>query len=139
MRERSQRAGRPSRVLKRSAVAILLISLVACARGASGDGESGIQGEVTVGPTCPVQMQNSPCPDAPFAATVIVSKDGTRVATAETGADGKFHISLEPGVYDVTAEPLEEGGIASLKPLPPVTVAEGAYTAVTIPFDSGIR
>ena len=126
-------------MLKRTAAATLLFILVACASGISGNGSSGIQGQVMIGPTCPVMMQNSSCPDAPFAANIIVSRDGSEVTVFETGADGRFHIALDPGTYDVAAEPLEPGGIASLKPLPPVSVFEGTYTSVTLTFDSGIR
>ena len=117
----------------------LLFILIACAKATGPSGASGIQGEVTIGPTCPVEMAGSPCPDAPFAATITVSQDGEVATTFTTGDDGRFHIPLDPGTYELTAVPVQPGGIASLKPLPAVTVSESTYTGVTISFDSGIR
>ncbi|MBI3648021.1 MAG: carboxypeptidase regulatory-like domain-containing protein [Actinobacteria bacterium] len=120
--------------------ALLLLVLVSCgARNVAGDGTAGIQGEVLIGPTCPAERLDSPCPPAPFAARITVSKDGDVVTTVETPPDGTFRIPLAPGTYSLRATPLQENPIARTRPLPAVTVREGAFTSVTIMFDSGIR
>ncbi len=61
-------------------------------------GDSGVEGTVTIGPTCPVQRIDSPCPDRPYEATIIVL-DGARrqVAEVRSAADGHFRVLLAPG------------------------------------------
>jgi hypothetical protein len=118
----------------------LTLLTVACAGEIhQGSVASGIQGRVTSGPQCPVEVVGSPCPDAPFAATITVLQSGDPVQHAETGDDGRFRIPLPPGTYTIEAEPLPPGGIARMLPVGPVTVRPGAYSAVAISFDSGIR
>lgn len=124
-------------------VALLLVVgsiLVSCASSkAAGNGSSGIQGTVTIGPTCPVERIDSPCPPAPYAAKITVSSEGTVAATVTTGADGAFRIALAPGTYTIHADPANGDGIAHMRPLDPVTVSAGAFSHVSITFDSGIR
>jgi len=121
-------------------VALCTSVLVACAaKTGTGNGSSGIRGTVTIGPTCPVERADSPCPPTPYAAKITVSKAGDVVATATTAADGRFQISLEPGTYTIDAVPVNADGIARMQPMRPVTVTAGAFTGVTISFDSGIR
>jgi len=116
-----------------------------CPQGGSGGNilpyTSGIQGTVMLGPTCPV-MRDPPdpaCADKPHQTTVSVFRTVDTVhafATAKTGTDGTFKISLPPGSYTVNAA----GGTT----LPrctqtPATVASTGYTNITISCDSGIR
>ena len=126
-------------MLKSCAVALAFVGLVGCANAGSASGSSGIQGGVTIGPGCPVEIQGSPCPDRPYAARIVVHQGTNLVSTFETGPDGRFHISLDPGTYDVSAFSLEPNGVSRMIPVPPVTVKAGAYTSVRIVFDSGIR
>jgi hypothetical protein len=126
-------------MLKSCALALAIVALGACANAGSASGSSGIQGGVTIGPGCPVEIQGSPCPDRPFAARIVVHQGTHLVSTFETGADGRFHIALDPGTYDVSAFSLEPNGVTRMIPIPPVTVKAGAYTAVPISFDNGIR
>lgn len=126
---------------KSAALALTLVVLVACAKAGplSGSGASGIEGVVTIGPACPVQIQGTPCPNQPYAAKIVVHQGSNVVTTFETGADGRFHIPLDPGTYDVSAVSLQSNGISRMTPIPPVDVKDGAYTSVSIVFDSGIR
>lgn len=110
-----------------------------CGHDRAGTGATGIQGTVVIGPTCPVERPESPCPPAPFAARITVLHDGEEVTTYETGKDGRFRIALAPGTYSVRAESLPPGGIARFQPLPPVTVPSDGYADLRIEFDSGIR
>jgi hypothetical protein len=128
--------------MKRLVLLIVLAALPAACAGEIDHGSvtSGIEGRATIGPLCPVEVVGSPCPDAPFVATITVRRaDGDPVTHAETGDDGRFRIPLPPGTYTIEAEPLPPGGIARMLPVDPVTVRSGAYTTVPISFDSGIR
>jgi hypothetical protein len=94
---------------------------------------------VTIGPGCPVEIQGSPCPDRPYAARIVVHQGTHLVSTFETGPDGRFHVPLDPGTYEVSAFSLEPNGVSRMIPVPPVIVRAGGYTSVPIMFDSGIR
>jgi hypothetical protein len=128
--------------VKRLFLTAVLLSLLtgACAKAGSeggGSGDSGIQGTVLVGPTCPVQTYENPCPDRPLAATVVViGSGGDKVATARSGKDGKFKVTVPPGIYEVGAENLD--GIQFSKPIS-VTVPAGGFVEVTVSVDTGIR
>jgi len=122
------------------ALSVLLLFLVACAnRASSPSGDSGVRGTVLLGPTCPVESMESPCPDRPLAdVEVQVLQRGDVMATVRSDGDGRFTVALEPGAYVLQAV-VEEGGPAmSAKPVD-VTVTSGAFADVTVPVDSGIR
>jgi hypothetical protein len=134
--------------------AIVLLALVGCADTAATEpatvtepaeastpesttGQSGIEGQALIGPTCPVEQEGMDCSDQPYQATAtIFDESGNALTTFETGSDGRFEVVLEPGRY--TLEP-ETG-----KPFPQassqeVVVRAGEFTEVTILFDNGIR
>jgi hypothetical protein len=88
---------------------------------------------------CPVEQLDHPCPDQPFAATVVVrTPDGMALCTTRSGADGQFRIGLPPGSY-VLDPSTGTGGSLPFARAQPVTVEPDRYTAVTIVFDTGIR
>jgi hypothetical protein len=118
---------------------LVLSVTAACTGGAPGDGTSGIEGRVTIGPQCPVMQEGSPCPDAPYVATVRVLLDGDVVATGRSAQDGSFRIPVAPGEYTVDAAPPDENGIATVRVQPHVVVSYGGYSRVDLSFDSGIR
>lgn len=121
-------------------VMLATAALVACGNdGGAGDAGSGIEGTVSIGPTCPVVTAESPCEDAPYEARITVESGGEVVATGESAEDGTFRIAVPAGNYTVTAEPLVEDGIAHADPLQHVVVDVGAFSHVEISFDSGIR
>ncbi len=99
---------------------------------------SGVAGLVLIGPMCPVVTLDDPCPDRPFAATIVIQDAwGQEVCTAWSGEDGRFRAGLAPGDYLLV--PLNgEAGLPYASPLP-VTVAPDFYTEVTVSYDSGIR
>jgi hypothetical protein len=119
---------------------ILIVLMGACAKAGSSNtrsGDSGIYGTVLLGPTCPVETAESPCPDHPLAAEVVVSGvDGRKGAGVRSGDDGTFTGSVPPGDYVVTVAGLE--GIRFAKPLS-VSVPDGRFVQVTVSVDSGIR
>ncbi len=98
---------------------------------------TGIAGYVTLGPTCPVQRIDSPCPDRPYAATFEVrNAAGDRVAEIQSGDDGRFFIALPPGSYVLA--PQSSNVYPHAQPQT-VTVVDGQVAAVPIVYDSGIR
>jgi hypothetical protein len=112
--------------------------------GSSGGGiapyQSGIEGTVLAGPTCPVE-RNPPdpaCADRPLATGVSVSHKGSTdvFATTQSNAQGVFKISLPPGQYTVTA-----GSGSMLPRCNPVdaTVGPSGYAQVAVSCDTGIR
>src|ERR671924_1009290 len=101
-------------------------------------GSSGIEGTVTVGPTCPVERVASPCPDRPISRGVSVRDGaGREVAHVTSGADGRFRVALAPGTYSLVGE---SNGSILPRPIPTkASVREGQYTHVEVRYDSGIR
>lgn len=149
----SPRAGTLRTLLAIAAIAMLALALAGCEaeRGAvSGTGtnqivlpslsreaQSGIQGLVTIGPTCPVERPDSPCPDRAYQTTIIVmDSTGAEVLRAPTDASGRFLISLGPGDYTLTEV---TSGVFPRPVLTPVHVSPDAYSYVHIMLDSGIR
>jgi hypothetical protein len=119
-------------------VSVSLAIVVACAGdGAAGDGSSGLRGVAFVGPQCPVEVEGSPCPDAPFAGEVRVTRGDDVVAQVSTDDQGRFEVSLDPGIYTITAV-IDAGGPPSAVPQE-VTVAQDRFTDVQLEVDSGIR
>ena len=128
------------------AVALLLIAAAAAVLFACKSGEeappltSGIEGQVLVGPMCPVVQQGTPCPDKPYQATIVVwNPDHTnKVRTFETDDEGRFRVPLESGDYYIEPQPPDTGGPPT--PIPQiVTVLPDRFVQITIQYDSGIR
>jgi inhibitor of cysteine peptidase len=99
--------------------------------------ESGIEGEVWIGPISPVSKPGEPN-SRPYSAVIGVRRisEGRIVAEVTSDAEGRFRIALVPGTY--LLEP-QQG-----RPLPrastqEVTVVAGQFTHVRIDYDSGIR
>ena len=125
--------------MKRLIVPLALgLMLAACGTPAAQAG-TGIQGIVEVGPTCPVERLNSPCPPRPLAATIVVrDANGTEVTRFRSGADGLFRVNLAAGSYTLLG--LTVGSSFLPRPIPiSVTVTQGTYASVTVQYDSGIR
>jgi hypothetical protein len=97
-----------------------------------------LEGLVLIGPTCPVQRIDSPCPDRPYEAEIaIVDAHGDIAATVRSGTDGRFVVELPPGDYVLQAR---AGTTFPTAPSPqPLTILAGATVSVTITYDSGIR
>src|SRR5438034_6474639 len=67
---------------------------------ATASATSGIEGQVRLGPTCPVEREGVPC-EEPYAATIVVWDAGRtqRVLIFDSDNDGRFDVSLSPGEY----------------------------------------
>ena len=120
---------------------MLLCSLAflftACTSSATNTTPSGLYGQVTIGPTCPVQQINNPCPDQPYQATIIVLDSNRKQVTQfQTDSQGNFRIGLQPGTYSLAPQSLNVMPSAGEQE---VTVQANVFTQVTITYDSGIR
>ncbi len=115
------------------------LALAACGLPAP-TGDSGIEGQVTIGPTCPVERVDQPCPDKPFQAEVTVESaaNGREVLRFTSGTDGRFRVALAPGTYRLVPRSPQGGALPRAEPLD-VTVPQGQYVTADIRFDSGIR
>lgn len=100
---------------------------------------SGIEGQAVLGPMCPVVREDTPCPDQPFQATIVVwsSERTQRVRTFTTDEQGGFRVALLPGRYYIDPQP-SSGQPPS--PIPQtVAVLPGQFVQITVEYDSGIR
>jgi hypothetical protein len=101
---------------------------------------TGVTGVTVLGPVCPLQRAERPCPDRPVAARLAVlgAKADSPVTTVDSGADGHFTVALAAGQYLLRAV-----SVAGAPPHSPtlvsIAVEPGRYTTVTVRFDSGIR
>lgn len=127
-----------------SVCVVLMLALTACGQepSESEESRSGVTGTVHLGPQCPVETVEEPCPDAPAAdVTVVVAERlpgeayvaGETVATGTTDAEGAFRIDVPPGEYVVTAE----AGMSC--ELMDAVVTDGEHVTVDVPCDTGIR
>jgi hypothetical protein len=99
--------------------------------------DSGIQGTVLLGPTCPVeQAGQSPCVTPYPGVLVITDTDEHQVARITAGGDGRFRLALAPGDYVILPEPGDP--FPQAQPID-VTVVPGQFADVQVNYDSGIR
>jgi hypothetical protein len=97
----------------------------------------GVRGQITAGPTCPVERVGQPCPPQPVKAAVTASDSaGAIVGTTRTLPDGRYALALAPGRYTLTADP---GNVFPRCPPTLITVPAGAPVEVNIICDTGIR
>jgi hypothetical protein len=127
-----------TRLMSVAGLALLLVS-ASCASDAllGPEAPQGIEGLVLIGPQCPVQSLEDPCPDLPHQATIDVrdSDDGW-VTQVRSGANGTFRVGLRPGMYTLhprSGDPFPTAVDVDVEVLP------GQYAQVTISFDTGIR
>ena len=94
---------------------------------------------VLIGPQCPVMREGEDCPDKPYEARIEVYDPslGRTVAATTSDGQGRFRVVVPPGTYTLVPQP-EPGGIARAGEQT-VTVTAGAFSQVTVVYDSGIR
>ncbi len=100
--------------------------------------DSGVYGQVTIGPTCPVMQAENPCPDKPFQATLTVlsQADHQRVVQFQTDPGGLFREALAPGDYILQPE---SPSVMPHAPDQNFTVPPHGFVQLNISYDSGIR
>jgi hypothetical protein len=115
----------------------VLILLIATCSAQPASADSGIEGNVLIGPNCPVVQQGQDCPDKPYQATLTINNsDGRMVAQVKTDEMGHFKIPLDPGEYILHPETPNMIPFAGEQIF---TITAGKFTKVTITYDSGIR
>jgi len=127
------------RRLARLAPLCAALALVACSSDKllGPDAEQGVDGLVMRGPLCPVSSPDDPCPDQPYQATIdILDESQHSVTRVQSGADGKFRVGLEPGLYILVPE---QGDPFPSAKESVVEVRAGVWASVTIQYDHGIR
>lgn len=124
--------------MQRILVFLLCLFLASCSPQAPTD--TGIEGQVLIGPVCPVVQQGKECPDKPYQATLTVldSRGMREIARFQTDTEGRFHFPLAPGSYILHPETPENVPLP-VAPEQDFTVAEGRFTQISVIYDSGIR
>jgi hypothetical protein len=118
-------------------IGVLILVLATCSIYNPTPKGNGIEGQVLIGPMCPVVQQGQECPDQPYQATLTVNTpNGVQITQIKTDEQGRFKITLVPGEY--TLHPESPSGIPSAADQPFV-VSSGQYTQLTVHYDSGIR
>lgn len=127
-------------------IGLILVS-TACSSGSTsattvspgGGSHTRVFGNISAGPTCPVERARHPCPLKPVAGTVAVEVDGTRqVADTRIASNGEYALSLAPGSYSLVVV-LNKGGVLPRCPVRNVTIRPGPAVRVNITCDTGIR
>jgi hypothetical protein len=116
-------------------LAIVAVTLVACASPARAP-SGGIEGTVTAGPTCPVEIQGSPCPPGVWTGTVRATASDGSTDEAQTDDQGRYRLALDPGTYSVV--PVVEGSGPPIAKPATVTVAD-VMQQLDLQVDTGIR
>lgn len=99
--------------------------------------ESGIEGQVLIGPTCPVVREGQECADQPYqAALTILKPNGQEVMRFEADQQGRFRVPLPPGEYILRPESPSVMPHASEQNF---TVLPGQFTQIMVNYDSGVR
>ena len=118
-------------------IGVMILVLATCSIYSPTPRGSGIEGQVLVGPMCPVVQQGQECPDQPYQATLtVINRDGIQIAQFLTDAQGHFSVPLVPGEY--TLHPESPNGIPFAGDQSFI-VETGRFTQISVNYDSGIR
>ena len=105
------------------------------------EAQSGVEGMVTLGPTCPVQ-RNPPdptCADKPYATSIQVIKigspNGSPFATTKSDQTGKYKIMLPPGDYTLQSV---GGSVLPRCETKNITIVSSQILEADITCDTGI-
>jgi hypothetical protein len=133
--------------VKKPALLLLLVLAAACHGSSPTDPTGGLAvgtltGAVTIGPNCPAENPNDPCPTPPAAyaarKVLVLDSAGTRLLfTVDIDGHGLYLIDLAAGQYTVD---LRKSGLDRSSDVPrKVTITRGGSTRVDISIDTGIR
>ncbi|HYM59964.1 MAG TPA: hypothetical protein VEZ11_03610 [Thermoanaerobaculia bacterium] len=101
-----------------------------------------LSGMVTIGPNCPVETLDHPCPTPPsaYAARKILVYDEAKVNllhTVDIDSSGFYSIDLVPARYTID---FRGAGIDRSSDVPKViTISANAVTTLDISIDTGLR
>jgi hypothetical protein len=116
----------------------MVMTVCACAGQTPSEGQSGIEGVITISPAQPGPIRAGAAGSKPLANAIFVvqSKEG-EVASFTTDDNGRFRIVLRPGHYKVSLKG-RKSSIGRFGPFE-VDVASGKMPNVQWECDSGIR
>ncbi len=102
---------------------------------------SGVEGVVMLGPTCPVMREgDNSCADKPYATNIQViavgSPNSSPFATVESDKQGKYKIILPPGEYALQAV---GGAVMPRCETKNITIEPAKIIKVNLSCDTGIR
>ncbi len=128
--------------------AVVVAAACSGADGGPSTADAVLSGTVTAGPTCPVAVssndgatvnEHTACAPRPVeGAHVRVSAfDGRTAIRVFSDADGYFEVTLQPGSYEVSADPVD--GLVGVPDSVVVTVIEGGSVHLELRYDTGIR
>ncbi len=123
------------------AVAVTLTCLLAVLLAGCGakpaPSDSGVQGQVSIGPVSPVE-QPGVTNDRPYVAPLRITQasGGKLVAETTSAADGSYKVALAPGDY--VLDPVAGSPVPTAQPRA-FTVVAHSFTTVDVSYDSGIR
>lgn len=107
---------------------------------------AGLKGKVSIGPTCPVMIDNdveNTCSDKPYATTFqALTLNGQIVKSFSSDESGNYSVELPPGQYKIISTNSIQAGpsvFPTMSAVNSVTVNDSGYTTLNITFDSGIR
>lgn len=103
--------------------------------------DSGVEGIVTLGPTCPVMREgDTSCADKPYATTIQVivlgSPKSSPFATVESDKDGRYKIMLPPGEYAI--QPVGGSSLPRCE-TKNITIEPSKIIKANLSCDTGIR
>jgi hypothetical protein len=119
--------------------AVFALGLAACVP--LGGAHGTLAADVVVGPVCPVQSTQNPCPSQPVPnrQVAIQTPAGATVTTRTTDSQGHLTVDLAPGHYVVRVAIIPgQPGVRQTTP-GDVTITAGQTTHLTIELDSGVR
>lgn len=99
-----------------------------------------VKGSVTIGPLCPVERADKPCPVPPETYTsrnvVVYEADQTTIKTKRSlSTTGSYSIALSPGTYWVQIEPAGIGEGEKKQ----ISITSGNTVTTDFDIDTGIR
>ncbi len=105
-------------------------------------GTGTIMGKVSIGPICPVEREDVPCPVPPEAYTsrevILYARDGvTVVQRMHFASDGTYRFSIAPGTYVISIPQQGVGGSGDVPKT--LTVQSGQTVQFDFSIDTGIR
>lgn len=103
--------------------------------------DSGVEGIVTLGPTCPVMREGDlSCADKPYATTIqaiaMGSPKSSFFTTVESDKEGKYKITLPPGEYAL--QPVG-GSVMPRCETKNITIKPSEILKINLSCDTGIR
>ena len=123
--------------MKTKILLLFVLLLTSCSSFDAPPTDSGIEGQVFIGPICPVVREGEECPDQPYQAILTVSSQkGERIAQIQTDEEGQFKILLHAGEYVLHPESPNVLPFANEQT---VIVEDGKFTQVIVNYDSGVR